>query len=64
MIRFFSLGLAALAVLLAAPSTFAQGTTSAIRVEVTDPEGGPVGDLAVTVTHLPTGRTQAFVTND
>ena len=60
-IRLISL---ALAVLLAAPFSLAQNTTSAIRVEVTDSEGTAVADLAVTITHLPTGRTQALVTND
>jgi len=63
-VRLLSLALVALAVLLAAPLALAQNTTSAIRVEVTDAEGAAVGDLAVTITHLPTGRVQALVTND
>lgn len=63
-IRLFSLTPAALAVLLTAPFALAQNTTSAIRVEVTDTEGSAVSGLAVTITHLPTGRTQAFVTTD
>ena len=63
-IRLTSLALLALAALLAASPALAQDTTSAIRVEVTDSEGAPVGGLAVTVTHLPTARTQAFETND
>ncbi len=54
---------AALVLLLAAPMALAQNTTSAIRVEVTDTEGAPVSGLAVTITHLPTGGTQALVTN-
>jgi len=62
--RLISLALVALAVLFAAPFSLAQNTTSAIRVEVTDSDGSVVGDLAVTITHLPTGRTQALVTND
>ncbi len=63
-IQFISLALAALVVLLTAPLAFAQNTTSAIRVEVKDTEGNAVGGLAVTVTHLPTGRIQALETND
>ena len=62
-IQFISLALAAL-IVLSAPLAFAQNTTSAIRVEVKDTEGAAVGGLAVTVTHLPTGRIQALETND
>ena len=56
--------LVALVMLLAAPLALAQNTTSAIRVEVKDTNGAAVGGLAVTVTHIPTGRLQALVTND
>ncbi|MCP3958453.1 MAG: TonB-dependent receptor [bacterium] len=63
-IRLFPLALVTLTVLLAAPLALAQNTTSAIRVEVADTEGSAVGDLAVTITHIPTGRTQALVTNE
>ncbi len=45
--------------LLLAGVAFAQGTTSSIRVVVTDVDGGaPVGGVQVSITHLPTGRTQ------
>ncbi|MEM7350133.1 MAG: hypothetical protein AAF657_04950, partial [Acidobacteriota bacterium] len=63
--RLVSLLLGALVVLLAMPpALLGQNTTSAIRVEVTDTDGNPVSDLAVTITHLPTGGTQALVSND
>ena len=43
---------------------YAQNTTSSIRVQVTDTNGAAVGGVPITITHVPTGRTQAFATND
>lgn len=48
---------------LLAGSALAQSTTAAIRVEAADEAGSPLGNLAVTVVHLPTGQSQAVVTN-
>jgi hypothetical protein len=57
--------LASLAILLLIPaSLLAQNTTSTIRVEVSDPAGAAVGGVAVTITHVPTGRAQAYVASD
>lgn len=42
-------------------ATLAQNTTSTIRIEVVDLEGNAVPDVAVTLVHLPTGRTQVYV---
>ncbi|MDX1481187.1 MAG: TonB-dependent receptor [Woeseiaceae bacterium] len=47
-----------------AGAAFAQSTTSAIRVVVTDQSGSPVGGVSVSVTHVPTGRSQIKATND
>ena len=47
-----------------APSVLAQSTTSSLRVEVTSDEGITIPGLAITVTHEPTGRVQALVTNE
>jgi len=54
----------AIAVLLLAGSSFAQGTTSSIRVNVTDPGGAPVGSVQVSVTHVPTGRSLILTSNN
>ena len=40
-----------------------QNTTSSLRVEITDTTGAVVPGLAVTVTHLPTGRVQVLEAN-
>ena len=45
------------------PAVFAQNTTSSIRIEVSNPEGSPVGGATVTLTHLPTGRVQVLEAN-
>ena len=50
--------------LLIATPLMAQNTTSALRVEVTDTDGGAIAGVAITLVHLPTGRTQVFVAND
>ena len=53
----------AAAMVLLAGATFAQGTTSAIRVLVTDDAGSPLGGVQVAVTHVPTGRSQISASN-
>ncbi|HVS66059.1 MAG TPA: TonB-dependent receptor [Thermoanaerobaculia bacterium] len=45
-------------------SLVAQNTTSTIRVQVVDPNGAALGGVPVTITHVPTGRAQAYVAND
>jgi outer membrane receptor for ferrienterochelin and colicin len=59
-----SLTLGCAAALLIAGTALAQNTTSTMRVEVTDPNGAPVGGVAVTITHMPTGRVLALVANE
>ncbi|MEM1180120.1 MAG: TonB-dependent receptor [Acidobacteriota bacterium] len=58
------LSLATIAFLLLTGSAFAQNTTSTLRVEITSTDGAALGGVAVTLTHLPTGRVQVFVAND
>lgn len=62
--RFALLTLTLAFLLLGTGALYAQNTTSSIRVEIIDADGGPVGGVTVTLTHLPTGRTQVFVAND
>ncbi len=54
----------AVAFLLMVGAASGQNTTASIRIDVTDPDGAVVSGVAVTLTHLPTGRVQAFVTNE
>ena len=54
----------ALGAFLLCASAQAQSTTATIRVEVADEGGNPIGALPVTITHLPTGQSQTFVTNE
>ena len=54
---------AILVALAMAGTVFAQGTTSAIRVNVIDAGGSPVGGVQVAITHAPTGRTQIAASN-
>lgn len=44
-------------------AAFAQETTSAVRGQVTDDTGAPIGSAQVTVTHLPTGSVSTEATN-
>jgi len=60
---FVSFSIVALAAFITTPA-HAQGTTSSIRVEVTDETGNAVGSLPVEVTHLPTGRVQTTTTDN
>ena len=53
---FVSFSVVALATVLFSTQAHAQGTTSSIRVEITDESGNRVGNLPIEVTHLPTGR--------
>ena len=53
---------AALALLFAGQA-FAQGTTSSLRVDVSDEQGNPLSGVPVTIRHMPTGRTQIVTTN-
>ena len=55
------IGLAA-ALLLAVSPVHAQSTSSSLRVVVTDASGAAVGGVPVTITHIPTGRTQIVST--
>ncbi len=54
---------ATVAFFLIAGSAHAQGTTSSMRVEVTDEGGNAIGGVPVTIRHVPTGRTQTTTTN-
>lgn len=44
------------AILLMSGPANAQGTTSSIRVVVTNESGAAIGDLPIEITHMPTGR--------
>jgi len=59
----FFCALFALSAILSSGAALAQGTTSSIRVVVTEPGGAAVGGVSVSVTHLPTGRTRVSSTN-
>jgi hypothetical protein len=59
--RFAVLALLALVLLATTAPILAQNTTSTIRVEIADQNGAAVGGVPITITHLPTGRAQAFV---
>jgi len=50
------------ALLLASSPVHAQGTSSSIRIIVTDASGNAVGGIPVAITHEPTGRTQIATT--
>ncbi len=54
---------AAIALILATGTALAQSTTSSIRVEVTDENGGAIAGVPVTIRHAPTGRLQTTMTN-
>ena len=58
-----SILLAVLAVCLVATVAPAQNTTSALRVTVVDTDGAAVPGVAITVDHVPTGRSQVVVSN-
>jgi len=60
---FVSFSIVALATFITIPA-HAQGTTSSIRVEVTDEAGNRVGNVPVQITHAPTGRTHTVTAND
>ena len=65
-IRIKSYGVAvfAAAVLaLSAGPAAAQNTTSSLRIVLTDTSGAPANGAQVTVTHVPTGRTQSMTAN-
>jgi len=59
-ITFLSMTIAAM--LLVSGAANAQGTSSSIRVIVTDAGGTTVSSVPVTITHMPTGRTQVATT--
>jgi len=42
----------------------AQNTASSIRVEVSDPAGNAAGGVSVSITHVPTGRSQTSLSNN
>ena len=56
------LAILATAAFLTPGTTYAQSTTSSIRVVVTDDSGASVGGVAVTIRHLPTSRTLTVTT--
>ncbi|MBT8099538.1 MAG: TonB-dependent receptor, partial [Gammaproteobacteria bacterium] len=58
-----SCALALLASMLFSAGASAQGTTSTIRVDVTDAGGGAAVGVSVAITHVPTGRSQVVATN-
>jgi hypothetical protein len=49
-------------VLALSSAAYAQETTSGIRGQVTGPSGGPAANVAVTITHVPTGTVATTVT--
>ena len=49
--------------LIAGPAA-AQGTTSSLRVVVTDSTGAAAGNVALRITHVPTGRSLSVTSND
>ena len=59
---FVSLFVIAISAIITVP-VHAQGTTSSIRVEVTDETGNRVGNVPVQITHVPTGRIQTVTAN-
>jgi hypothetical protein len=50
--------------LMLAGTTLAQETTSSLRISVSDQAGTAVGDVAVRITHVPTGRSISVTSND
>jgi hypothetical protein len=52
------------AALLSFGTASAQSTTSSIRVDVTNADGTAAGGVAVSITHVPTGRSQMLTSNN
>ena len=52
------------AALLSFGTASAQSTTSSIRVDVTNADGTAAGGVAVSITHVPTGRSQTLTSNN
>ena len=50
--------------LMLAGTTLAQETTSSLRISVSDQGGAAVGNVAVRITHVPTGRSISVTSND
>jgi len=50
--------------LMLAGTTLAQETTSSLRISVSDQGGAPAGNVAIRITHVPTGRSISVTTND
>jgi len=50
--------------LMLAGTTLAQETTSSLRISVSDQGGAPAGNVAIRITHVPTGRSISVMTND
>ena len=55
---FVSLITVAFAAVITTAPAYAQNTTSSIRVQVSDESGARIGGVRISVTHLPTGRSQ------
>jgi hypothetical protein len=47
-----------------AGTAFAQSTSSSIRIDVSDADGGAARGVAVSITHVPTGRSQVMTSNN
>ena len=58
-----STSIVALAAILFTGTAFSQNTTSSIRVVVSDPSGSAAGGVSVSITHIPTGRSQTSTSN-
>jgi len=58
------LAVATLSAVLFSAGTMAQNTASSIRVEVSDPAGNAAGGVSVSITHVPTGRSQTSLSNN
>ena len=64
MIRRLSTGAAVAAIMFSVlPAAVAQITTGSVRGNVTDSSGGPVGQAAISIRHLPSGTTTTAVTD-
>ncbi len=50
--------------LMLAGTTLAQETTSSLRISVSDQGGAAAGNVAIRITHVPTGRSISVMTND
>ena len=47
-----------------AGAAFAQNTSSSIRIDVSNADGSAAGGVSVSITHVPTGRSQVMTSNN